>query len=183
MKGYIFEIQDKDIVNILHRVYITEDFKNNLEYLIKQFNIYNNEYNIKFLGINILKIIHLVLIDNIYRYLATNQYNLLLNLLQNKTIQNDIVIRRFYIYDLLEEIKKNIIFTIYNNDYDNYDKYYNILERFLYKIISDIFYKEEYIYTELFKLMNTLLSKVTIFKENIIILSISNQLLFLDLSE
>ncbi|MDP4414747.1 hypothetical protein QR503_26610, partial [Escherichia coli] len=81
-------------------------------------NIPNSNYNIKFLTITILKIIHLILIDNIYRYITTNQYDLLLHLIQNKLIQNDLVVKNFYVTFLSEEIKENIVFTIF--DYDDY---------------------------------------------------------------
>ena len=39
MQGYILEIQDKEIVDILNRLYIIEDFKNNIVYLANKFNI------------------------------------------------------------------------------------------------------------------------------------------------
>lgn len=177
MQGYILEIQDKEIVDILNRLYIIEDFKNNIVYLANKLNIPNNNYNIKFLTITILKIIHLILIDNIYRYITTNQYDLLLHLIQNKLIQNDLVVKNFYVTFLSEEIKENIVFTIFD-----YDDYYNTLNTFLHKIILDIFHKEDSIYTALLILINTLLSKIPIFKEGIRIMNIQNRLLLLNTS-
>lgn len=178
MQGYILEIQDKEIVDILNRVYITEDFKDNIVYLANKINIPNSNYNIKFLTITILKIIHLILIDNIYRYITTNQYDLLLHLIQNKLIQNDLVVKNFYVTFLSEEIKENIVFTIFD-----YDDYYNTLNTFLHKIILDIFHKEDSIYTALLILINTLLSKIPIFKEGIRIMNIQNRLLLLNTSD
>lgn len=93
--------ENRAIQNELKTVYIKTDYICFINELLFYFRNYNND-NVPKLADNMFYVMNKLLLDNLFKYIASKNYDAFFNVINNKVFTKDLHINHFYINQLLE---------------------------------------------------------------------------------